>query len=281
MQNNQNKVQDNVKMLVIGCGKMGTAIVQGWMKSGVEGKQIYIIDPNIALLEEMQARHGVNLFLSPHELPKLTFDYVMVALKPQQIAATLASYDAWVDDKTQLISVAAGITCDALHQLLPRLANVIRIMPNTPCLIQKGVSVGYTSSVMDDSSKAFCQSLFSPLGFFSWVEKEALIDDVTGVSGSGPAYLFQFVESFVKAAEKTELPAVLAKELAISTVLGAAYLLESQDKEPAQLRKDVTSPKGTTEAGLNVLMQGNTLDNLMNDVVQATKKRSEELAKLI
>lgn len=281
MQDNQNKAQDDVKILVIGCGKMGTAIVKGWIKSGVEGKQIYIVDFNAPLLEEMQKNHGVNLFTASDELPPLTFDYVMVALKPQQIAATLSSYDAWIDGKTQLISVAAGITCDALHKLLPRLANVIRIMPNTPCLIQKGVSVGYTSSVMDASSKAFCQSLFSPLGFFSWVESEALIDDVTGVSGSGPAYLFQFVESFVKAAENTELPAELAKELAISTVLGAAHLLESQDKEPAQLRKDVTSPKGTTEAGLKVLIQDSRLDNLMNDVVQATKKRSEELAKLI
>lgn len=268
-------------ILVVGCGKMGSAIVQGWVKSGVDGHCIHIVDPNAKMLSELKANYAVNLYQTPDELPCVIFDYIMVALKPQQIDASLPVYSAWTDETTSIISIAAGINSDSLNRLLPKLSRVIRVMPNTPALIQKGVLVAYATSNMPEANKNYCQQLFTSLGHFYWLENEDQMDAVTAISGSGPAYLFYFVECFVKAAENTRLPAELAKNLAINTILGAAYLLESEDKDPSQLRVDVTSPKGTTEAALNVLMQNNSLEHLMCDVVQAATNRSQELAKLV
>ena len=272
---------DNCNILVVGCGKMGTAIVQGWLKNGVDGKSIHIVDPNESLLIGLHQDYGVKLYQSPDSLPKLMFDFVMVALKPQQIERFLPTYDAWMNQSTSLISIAAGITTQSLHKIMPKLSNIIRIMPNTPALIQKGVLVAYAEPNVEQAIKTYCQGLFSSLGHFYWIENEAQMDAVTAISGSGPAYLFYFMECFIAAAKDSGLPSELAKELAIHTVLGASYLVESEDSNPTQLRIDVTSPKGTTQAALNVLMHDDALQRLMCDAIQAAKSRSQELAKLI
>jgi len=272
---------DNCKILVVGCGKMGTAIVQGWLKNGVDGKSIHIVDPNESMLIGLKQDYGVKLYQSPDSLPGLVFDFVMVALKPQQIARFLPSYDAWMNQSTCLISIAAGITTQSLHKIMPKLSTIIRIMPNTPALIQKGVLVAFSEPNLAPSIRSYCQELFSPLGQYYWVESEDQLDAVTAVSGSGPAYLFYFMECFIAAAKHSGLPSELAKELAIHTVLGASYLVESEDNSPTQLRIDVTSPKGTTQAALNVLMHDDALQRLMCDAIQAAKSRSQELAKLI
>lgn len=272
---------DNAQILVIGCGKMGSAIVLGWLKQGVDGSSIHIVDPNVSMLMGLKQEFCVNLYQTAEGLPEVMFDFVMVALKPQQIERFLPSYEARMNQSTTLISIAAGITSRSLRRVLPKLSNIIRIMPNTPALIQKGVLVAYGEPNVGPAIKDYCQDLFSSLGHFYWIECEDQLDAVTAVSGSGPAYLFYFMECFIAAAKHSGLPTELAKELAINTVLGASYLVESEGKDPTQLRIDVTSPKGTTQAALNVLMQDDALQHLMHDAIQAAKGRSQELAKLI
>ncbi|MGF1701287.1 pyrroline-5-carboxylate reductase [Photobacterium makurazakiensis] len=267
-------------ILVIGCGKMGGAIINGWLQSGIASDAIHIVDPNMDSLSSLVNNDGVFAYSSPTELPAKKFDFVLLALKPQMVEKILPLYRDFIASDATLISVAAGITNESLGKLLPDVNAIIRVMPNTPALVQRGVMVACANNKVQPEQQQVCESLFAVLGHFYWVEKESLMDAVTAVSGSGPAYLFLFTECLIEAGNKAGLPQELAQQLAINTVAGAAHLVTVNEKDVAGLRRDVTSPNGTTEAALNVFMEQHGLNKLVGNAVQAASKRSKELAEL-
>ncbi|MGF1734712.1 pyrroline-5-carboxylate reductase [Photobacterium satsumensis] len=268
-------------ILVIGCGKMGSAIIQGWLNDSIDGRNIYIVDPNIDALQPLVQAGEVKAYATPTALPAIRFDFVMVAIKPQMVQKILPLYRDFIHSDATLISVAAGVTNASLGELIPNIRSIIRVMPNTPALVQRGVMVGCANQHVSEQQRSVCKKLFSLLGNFYWVEDESLMDAVTAVSGSGPAYLFHFTECLIDAAKKVGLPEDLAKALAINTVTGAAHLVSVEEKEVSELRQDVTSPKGTTEAALNIFMAQQELNQLVSKAVNAASKRSKELAELV
>ena len=192
------------------------------------------------------------------------------------IVQNLSEFNALISDETCLISVAAGVTCGSIQSLLPAVKQVVRVMPNTPAMIGKGVMVGFSDQKAEVQS--LTESLFNALGQFYWVEQEDQMHGVTAISGSGPAYLFYFAECLVEAAQSFDLDPELAKALALETMVGAAYLVESSSDEVATLRNNVTSPNGTTQAGLEALMANGQLKGRVMACLQAASNRSIELS---
>ncbi|WP_028304236.1 pyrroline-5-carboxylate reductase [Oceanospirillum maris] len=266
-------------ILVIGAGRMGGAIINGWLQQGIGDKTIYIVDPNAEGLKSFTAHQGVYAVADVSGIPAdIQFDYALLATKPQVIEQTLPTYKHLFNASTLLISVAAGTTSETLARLAEQPISIIRIMPNTPALIGRGVMVASPNAQVSDKQKQACEALFTPLGNFYWVDDEEQMHAVTAVSGSGPAYLFYFAEAMVAGAISTGLPKELAIQLALDTVTGASALLEQDNRAPAELRKEVTSPKGTTEAALNIMMNDDALPELMKKAMAAAAVRSEELA---
>ncbi|OIN07385.1 pyrroline-5-carboxylate reductase [Oceanisphaera psychrotolerans] len=266
-------------ILVVGGGRMGGAIVHGWLRQGVNPGQIHLIDRNPEAVAGFVESLGIVGYTGIEEIPAGSiFDFVLLATKPQVISEALPVYRAFLGSDSLLISIAAGISSDSLSRLAPGDHGIVRVMPNTPALISRGVMVGYPNARVSISKRHACEALFISLGEFYWVENEEQMHGVTAVSGSGPAYLFHFVESMIAAAEEVGLPKALARELAIGTVVGAARLVEAGTRDVSELRKEVTSPKGTTEAALNVLMGDQALTRLLCSAIDAAATRSRELA---
>ncbi len=268
--------QEIGKILVVGGGRMGSAIVEGWLKQGVLPSSIYLIDQNIQILETFKEK-GLHTFSSVENVPENTlFDVFLLALKPQIIVQHVADFNRLISASTCLISVAAGVMVNTLKQMLPNAKHVVRVMPNTPAMISKGVMVGYSDQQAEFSS--LIESLFATLGHFFWVSNEDQMHAVTAVSGSGPAYLFYFAQCFVESAKALGLEENLAQELALKTVIGSAHLIEQSDDDVETLRKNVTSPNGTTQAGLEALMRDSILKNRVEECCQHAAKRSVELS---
>lgn len=267
------------KILVIGCGRMGGAIIKGWLNSGIDAHQVTVIDPNAKALENISGAGSINCYPSIEALANGTiYDIVMLALKPQLIEQFLPAYNSFVNSDSVLISIAAGINSARLKQLLPTVGNIVRVMPNTPALIQQGVIVGYAGPDTSAQQRQQCQRLLEPLGHYHWIDDEQQMDAVTAISGSGPAYLFLFTECLINAGRQLGLSDELAKSLAKGTVSGASQLMSADSRDVEQLRQEVTSPKGTTEAALNVMMEQSKLQTLLQLATAAAAERSLELA---
>lgn len=265
-------------ILVIGCGRMGGAIINGWLKNKIAPDNIHIVDPNSEALSEFKLR-GVNIYQSKDDLPQaIKFDCLLIALKPQLFEQVLPSYKKLICSNILIISIAAGMKCQSIEKLTCEGQAVIRIMPNTPALINEGVIVAVPNSHTTQDQLKLCESLFSSLGSFDWIQDEEKMHAVTAISGSGPAYFFHFIESMIEAAKSAGLDDELAKKLAIGTIIGSAKLVESDIRDISELRKEVTSPKGTTEAALHILMQDNRLINLIEEAATAAASRSIELS---
>ena len=263
-------------IVVLGAGKMGGAIIEGWLKQGIDPSSIYVLDQNEVALSYFSGK-GLNTYKSVVDLPiGKSFDVFLLALKPQVIIQNLSEFNALISDATCLISVAAGVTCESIQSMLPAVKQVVRVMPNTPSMIGKGVMVGYS----DQKSQVqnLVESLFKGLGKFYWVENEVQMHAVTAISGSGPAYLFYFAECLVDAAQTFELKPELAKALALETMIGASCLVESSSDEVSTLRINVTSPNGTTQAGLEALMAGEHFKERVVACLNAAANRSVELS---
>lgn len=268
------ETQKNI--VVVGAGKMGGAIIEGWLSQGIAPSSINVIDRNEEALRHF-AEKGLQTYQDVADVPTtMSFDVFLLALKPQVIMGHLTAFNALIGESTCLISVAAGVTCESIQQSLPAVKQVVRVMPNTPAMIGKGVMVGYTNQTAQVQS--LIESLFQSLGQFYWVEEEAQLHAVTAISGSGPAYLFYFAECLVEAAQSFDLPPELAKSLALETLIGASYLIESSADEVSTLRKNVTSPNGTTQAGLEALMADETLKERVSACLNAAANRSVELS---
>jgi len=263
----------NSPILIVGAGKMGTALIKGWLKAG--------LGPIVAVEPKPQAARrrlkGVKFYSSVDELPKMRWRACVVALKPQILRTEAARLAPFAASGAPMISIAAGTGVTFLVKQWGRGARIVRAMPNTPGSIGRGISALYAAPAATSKDKKLAESLLAALGETLWLKNEALIDAVTAVSGSGPAYVFAVVEALVAAGEAAGLSRVLAERLARATVSGAGALLDADTRSAAELRRDVTSPGGTTEAALKILLADDGLFSLLARAVAAAKKRAEEL----
>lgn len=265
-------------LVLVGVGKMGGAMLEGWIKSGIPAASIAAVDP--AASEEMQsslASWGVKLNPKLAELGKV--EVVVVAVKPQVLESVLGDLGALASSKPMVLSVVAGKTIATFERFFGSDCAIIRTIPNTPAAIGRGITAMASNPQVTATQEKLAAALLSSIGEVVRVEQEADIDAVTAVSGSGPAYVFYMTECLTKAAEALGLPTDVATRLARATVAGAGELMRQTGVDAGTLRKNVTSPKGTTEAALNVLMADDGLNPLMTKAVRAACDRSRELAK--
>jgi pyrroline-5-carboxylate reductase len=267
-------------LILVGCGKMGTAMLRGWLAAAVASRCV-VVEP-----AGMPAGFGsiaeINWYSAPQELPTdLRPDAVVFAVKPQIADQVLLNYRCFTGPETLpetlFVSIVAGKTLGGLAGQLGRAA-IVRTMPNTPAAIGRGITVACANPLVNIGQRQLCDRLLAAIGESAWVEDEALIDAVTAVSGSGPAYVFLLIEALARAGQAEGLPADLALRLARATVAGSGELARVSDESPAQLRENVTSPGGTTRAALDVLMAANGLGPLIERAVAAAAARSRELA---
>jgi pyrroline-5-carboxylate reductase len=265
------------RLALVGAGKMGGALLKGWLGDGLDKRSVLIIDPSppadsVALLKE------AGIAIQAEAPAGVTAKVIVVAVKPQIIKDVLPNLRSLVGRDTVVLSIAAGTT---LKQLAAGVgdAAIVRSIPNTPAQVGRGITVAIANSRADKNAKALVTTLLEAVGEVIWVEKEGMIDSATAVSGSGPAYVFHTVEALAAAAVSVGFDKEAAQKLARATVEGAGELLYQSDLGADVLRQNVTSPKGTTAAALKVLMGRSGLTPLMKKAVAAARKRSRELAK--
>jgi pyrroline-5-carboxylate reductase len=263
-------------LLLVGCGKMGGAMLAGWLDRKVT-EQVVVIEPATGGGAAFQGRPGVTIVSDLATAGSIRPDVVVFATKPQVMDAAVPGYRRLAGPGTLFLSIAAGKTLGFFEQHLGPVA-VIRAMPNTPAQIGRGITVACPNGKVDAQQRALAETLLAAVGEVGWVDEEALIDAVTAVSGSGPAYVFLLAECLAEAGEAAGLPKELAIRLARATVSGAGELLHQSTDSAATLRQNVTSPGGTTLAALNVLMADDGLRPLMIKAVAAAARRSRELA---
>ncbi|MCG5243213.1 pyrroline-5-carboxylate reductase [Azospirillum doebereinerae] len=264
-------------LLLVGCGKMGGAMLDGWLASRIASRVVVV--EKSGLPDSLAANPLVSAATGPEDLPAgFVPDVVVLAVKPQVMDGALPAYRALAHARTVFLSIAAGKTIGYFEGLLGGEAAVVRSMPNTPAAIGRGMTVAVPNARVTQAQTALCDALLRAVGDVAWIADEALLDPVTAVSGSGPAYVFLLVEAMAKAGEASGLPADLAMRLARATVSGAGELLNRSPQEAADLRKAVTSPNGTTQAALDVLMAGDGLQPVLTAAIAAATRRSKELA---
>ncbi len=266
-------------LLLAGCGKMGGALLEGWIEAGYPPKRIVVVEPDEGASQRHGRKGGPTFLASPADLkPGFAPVLVAFAVKPQMMDAVAPAYASFAGPDTVFLSIAAGKTIAYFEKLLGPRAAVVRAMPNTPAAVGHGISVACANPLVSDAQSRLCGDLLAAVGEVAWVEDEALLDPVTAVSGSGPAYVFLLVECLARAGIEAGLPEDLAQRLARCTVTGSGELLQLSEEDAATLRKNVTSPAGTTQAALDVLMADDGLEALMIRAVDAAARRSRELA---
>ena len=259
-------------LVLLGCGKMGSAMLEGRLKRGLPARSVWVMDPHPS--DWLQAQ-GVNLNAELPADPAI----VLVAVKPQMMAEALPVLQPLGNGTTLFLSVAAGVTIASYEATLGADTPIIRAMPNTPAAVGQGITAIVGNAPASETQMAQAEELLSAVGEVVRLEAEAQMDAVTGVSGSGPAYVFHMIECLAAAGEAQGLATELALQLAKATVAGAGALAMQAADDPAQLRRNVTSPNGTTQAGLEVLMDEEAgLPPLMKATVAAAADRSRELA---
>jgi pyrroline-5-carboxylate reductase len=267
-------------VLLAGVGNMGSAMLAGWLEEGLAPAQIIVQDPAPpAGAKELLARHSLEAVSSIASLPQPP-SVIVVAVKPQVMDAVFAPLAKLASKATVVLSIAAGRTIAGFAKHLPQGSAVVRAMPNTPAAIRRGITVGVANAHVTPAQRTTCDALLRAVGEVAWVEDENLIDAVTAVSGSGPAYVFYLTECLAEAATTVGLGPELGRKLARATVAGSGELLDRSDLGADVLRQNVTSQGGTTFAALQVLMaQQGGLPDLMREAVAAAARRSRELAK--
>lgn len=263
-------------IVLIGAGNMGGAMLSGWLKSGVKGADLLVIDPGPPpAMAKLIADNGVTHATSAPEGVEAAV--IFIAVKPQVMETVLPPLKPLVGPGTVIVSVAAGKTLAFIENHLGAAATV-RAMPNTPAMIGRGVTGAFANARVSEAQRGQVHDLLKVSGPVEWVETEGDIDAVTAVSGSGPAYVFYLVECMAEAGRKAGLKADLAMRLARETVAGAGELLHQSPDDASRLRQNVTSPGGTTAAALAVLMADDGMQPLFDKAIAAARQRAEELA---
>lgn len=262
-------------LVLAGAGKMGGAMLAGWLEAGLDPRATTIIDPVPARpIVDLCARHGIRLNPAEPEPGAV----LVLAIKPQGLEAAAPGLDRLVGPDTLLVSILAGKTIADLRARLPRARAVVRAMPNLPASIGRGATGACANAEVTPAQRDAADALFAANGTVAWLADEAQIDAVTAVSGSGPAYVFLLVEALADAGIAEGLEPSVAQALARATVSGAGALLEASPEEAAELRRNVTSPGGTTAAALDVLMRPDGLAPLLRAAMAAARRRAAELA---
>ena len=263
--------------LVVGAGKMGGALLEGWIASkAITPDQLVILDPNPRGAAQVAIDSGA-LHITKPDSNLISIKYLLLAIKPQMFKKLAPAIAKELSAEAVVISILAGTSLASLQDVFKQ-QPLIRAMPNTPAAIGKGVTAYTRGESVTDAQAKETETLLSAGGAVHHVETEHLIDVVTAVSGSGPAYVFHMVEALEAAAIKIGLPEELAPHFARQTIIGAAGLLEESELSASELRKNVTSPNGTTQAALDVLMGLDGLPTLMRESVKAALRRAKELA---
>jgi pyrroline-5-carboxylate reductase len=261
-----------VRIAFLGGGNMATALIGGLVARGTDARSIAVVEVSAAARERLGARYPVHIATAPDAAMQRA-EVLVLAVKPQDARAALASISI---NRQLVISIAAGLTLDALSRWLGGHRKLVRCMPNTPALIGAGVAALYALPEVNAEERARAQSTLAAVGEVVWVSEERLLDPVTAVSGSGPAYVFWFIEQLAESAQKLGLPAEVSRKLALHTVLGAAKLAASSGEPPAALRKNVTSKGGTTEAALKVFDEEKLAERFAR-ALEAASRRATEL----
>jgi pyrroline-5-carboxylate reductase len=262
-------------IVLAGAGKMGGAMLTGWLAGGLDPKRIVVIEPHPSPEMTALASQGIRLNPAAHETGEV--DTLVVAVKPQSFREAGATFKPFAGASTLVVSIMAGTPIALLEAVCG--GSVVRAMPNTPAAIGRGITVAVAAKSVNAAQRAIADALLRATGSVEWVDKESLMDAVTAVSGSGPAYVFLLAEELARAGVAAGLPAELAAKLARETVAGSGELLHRSELAPATLRQNVTSPGGTTAAALDVLMGPNGLQPLLTRAVAAATQRSKDLAK--
>lgn len=266
------------RLLLVGCGKMGGALLRGWLARGVAGAEVFVIDPQPKGLDDVIAQ-GVTVYTHYEDLPDdLNPALVLLAVKPQFMDEALEHLEMMAQPGTTFLSIAAGKKVDYFKKSLGMQVHVVRAMPNTPAAVGRGMSVIFKDEELPAKVLDLCGQLLAAVGEVAWIESEDLMHQVTAVSGGGPAYVFLLIEALAEAGRAAGLPADLSMRLARSTVCGSGELAHQAGEPAADLRKAVMSPKGTTEQAIAVLMAPDGLQPLMTRAIHAATNRSRELA---
>lgn len=270
-------ITTDTRILIVGFGNMGQALVRGWLNSGHSPSAISVAEQSAAARRQA-ADLGLDVLDGAAKPGKRKFAILLLAVKPQHVDAALADYIEALADDGVVLSIAAGRTIGSLQQNAGGDRAIVRSMPNTPAAIARGTTVLCANAAVSAAQRELCAQLLSAVGAVFWVEDEAQLDAVTAVSGSGPAYIFLLAECLTAAGVHQGLSRQLAAELALHTIAGAgAYALESETAV-AHLREQVTSPGGTTAAALGVFMKDDALQQLVHEAVAAAAARSAELS---
>jgi len=270
----------NSKITFIGGGNMARSLIGGLVATGMSTKDISVSEPKADLREKLSKNFGVNA-LEENASAVMGANVVVLAVKPQILQEVVTPLGALVAEaRPLLISVAAGVTCSSIERWIGGDPALIRVMPNTPALIGAGISALYANSNVSNGQRALAEKIMAAVGKTIWIKEETLMDAVTAVSGSGPAYFFYVMQAIYDAAVREGLDAQTARSLSLETALGAARLALASTEDPGNLQAQVTSPGGTTEAAIKVLDDSGVRDNLQK-AVSAARARGGELAKLL
>ena len=263
-------------ILLVGGGNMGQALLRGWLADGRAPDSIHVVDP----AERARAAvESLGIEASSGRPNSFRADVIVLAVKPHLVEGALQDYRDLADGQAVLLTIAAGKTVSFYQDLLGSGAAIVRGMPNTPAAIGKGITALAANEVAGSAQRRLCESLMSAVGQVVWLKDDGLMDSVTAVSGSGPAYVFLLIECLAAAAVKVGFEKDLAERLALATVAGAGAYAMASGTDPAELRRQVTSPGGTTQAALEVLIgDAHALESLLSEAVQAAARRSRELA---
>ena len=257
---------------------MGAAMISGWEDAGVPSENILIVEPEEKHARDIQKQYGVEVIANPDFVEKNFHpDVILFAIKPQVMDKALPNYVEFAKKDKVFLSIAAGKDINFLENKLGKNAAIVRAMPNLPATIGKGITVLVANKKVSKLQKAQCTAVMEAVGEVIWIDDEKMMDAVTAVSGSGPAYVFYFIEAIVKAGVELGLPKEIAEKLAFTTVRGSAKLAETSESSLSELITQVTSPGGTTEAALKVLTKNNNFHDLIQASIKAAAARSKEL----
>ena len=271
-----NALRDIQSSIVLaGAGKMGGAMLSGWLAQGLDARRIGVVEPHPSDEIKALAAKGVRLNPSPKDAGGV--GTLVVALKPQMFRDAGTMLKSFTGSSTLVVSIMAGTTIASIEAVCG--GSVVRAMPNTPAAIGRGITVAVAANNVSAAQRATADALLRATGSVEWIGDESLMDAVTAVSGSGPAYIFLLAEELARAGVEAGLPQDLATKLARETVAGSGELLHRSDVPSATLRQNVTSPGGTTAAALEVLMGPDGMQSLLTRAVAAATRRSKELAK--
>jgi len=266
-------------ILLVGCGKMGTALLRGWIDHGLPKDEVMVVEPQAAAGQLIRTELGVEVVAEAGEIAsEFHCRAAIFAVKPQMMADVLPHYAKRMTDDTLVISIAAGTSIARFEHAFGEETPIVRAMPNTPAAIGQGVTALFANRHVDKSQQRLAEALMAAVGTVHWIDDEALMHPITAMSGGGPAYVFLLIEALAQAGIASGLPEDLAWPMARSTVIGSGALAAAGDDTAATLRQNVTSPGGTTEAALQVLMAADGIQPLLDRAIAAATGRSEELA---